>query len=217
MPKKLERWPVVQCKYCQSIIHLTITRDIDRKKFCSRSCSTQWHFKNNSNYANKNKSHSEITKLKMREIQIKKDKWKGETNPNYQGVISKGKKVSQINKELSSLRMRNGGAVKAKKGNKRQSSLQIRIEKILNELNINFISEYRMHQRKLVDIFIEPNFCIECDGDYWHSLPKQQEKDKEFNLYCKANNYKLLRLSETFIKNNYDNNIKEEILCHLAN
>lgn len=32
-----------------------------------------------------------------------------------------------------------------------------------------------------VDIFIEPDLCIEVDGEYWHTLPHMVERDNEVN------------------------------------
>lgn len=51
-----------------------------------------------------------------------------------------------------------------------------------------------------VDLFIEPNICIEVDGDYWHSLPKTILRDKEIDLNLNLLGYKVIRLSESDIK-----------------
>jgi very-short-patch-repair endonuclease len=216
MPKKLERL-IKFCLQCNNELKLNNTRDIERKKFCSKSCCTKWNFSNNLNFANKNKLHSDKTKKLLSYIKIVKKAWQGKENPNFAGKINKGRKVSDKNKKLSSQRMLDGGAIKAKKSNTKISSLQVKIENLLTDLDISFVSEFAIHSRKLVDIFIAPNICIECDGDYWHSLPRQKQKDIEFNEFCEKNNYKLLRLTESYIKNNSIETIKERILCHLAN
>lgn len=53
-----------------------------------------------------------------------------------------------------------------------------------------------------VDIFIDSKLIIECDGDYWHSLPKIQLSDKKKNEVWKENGYIVLRFSETQIETN---------------
>lgn len=46
------------------------------------------------------------------------------------------------------------------------------------------------------DIFIAPNICIFCDGDYWHNLPNSMGRDKKVNNFLFNNGYKILRFWE---------------------
>ena len=49
----------------------------------------------------------------------------------------------------------------------------------------------------IVDAYIPSlNLIIECDGVYWHSLPKAIIKDKIKNKYFKSEGFNLLRLTE---------------------
>lgn len=47
-----------------------------------------------------------------------------------------------------------------------------------------------------VDIFIEPNICIECDGYYWHSRPAAQIRDQIVTTTLQLMGYKVLRFWE---------------------
>jgi len=44
-----------------------------------------------------------------------------------------------------------------------------------------------------VDIFIEPNLCVEVDGVYFHSLPKSIQRDREIDNELKSNGYEVIR------------------------
>lgn len=63
-----------------------------------------------------------------------------------------------------------------------------------------------------VDIFIEPNICIEVDGDYWHNLPDTIRRDLEVNAILTENGFYMLRIREKTIMNDIGKvakNIKE--------
>lgn len=45
-----------------------------------------------------------------------------------------------------------------------------------------------------VDIFIEPNICIEIDGDYWHKRPQTAERDLIINHELNTLGYHILRI-----------------------
>lgn len=53
-----------------------------------------------------------------------------------------------------------------------------------------------------VDIFIPPNICIEADGDYWHSLPTNVERDIIVNSNLMKMGYIVLRFKGSEIKSN---------------
>ncbi|MFA5385574.1 MAG: DUF559 domain-containing protein [Eubacteriales bacterium] len=57
----------------------------------------------------------------------------------------------------------------------------------------------------LVDIYLpEVNLVIECDGEYWHSLPGRAEKDRERDQWLLEHGYKVIRLKEKELKTNPD-------------
>lgn len=61
----------------------------------------------------------------------------------------------------------------------------------------------------LPDIFIEPNICIFCDGDYWHNLPKIRSRDVFVNKHLRESGYTTLRFWEHEINNNIDSCVTE--------
>lgn len=67
-----------------------------------------------------------------------------------------------------------------------------------------------------LDIYIpELKLGIEYDGDYWHSLPALQERDKRKDLVCKERGIKLIRISESQWHNDNSTvkNMLKEHIC----
>jgi len=85
------------CKSCGKKIRLNVTRDIKRKKFCCRSCSTKWNIKYG-NAGMKGRKHSEESKIKMsssidRSME-NNGNWKGGLqNCEYKRRVIKSKRV----------------------------------------------------------------------------------------------------------------------------
>lgn len=87
--------------------------------------------------------------------------------------------------------------------NYRNTSIELKIRDILTSLGLTF--EYNkpilnIEHKYNCDIFLNKyNLIIECDGVYWHNLPKQKTMDNYRNkeIIC---SYNLLRLGENYIK-----------------
>jgi hypothetical protein len=100
---------------------------------------------------------------------------------------------AQTEKELS--RMRNGGAVKALKGNKNPSWPQTQTYENAKELYPEAILNYTLRIRKnkwysLDTAILSLKIDIEYDGKQWH---KDQEKDRKRDSEVKCLGWKVLR------------------------
>jgi len=60
---------------------------------------------------------------------------------------------------------------------------------------VDFIHQFT-YEMGIADFLIKPNIIIECDGDYWHNIPKVKARDKLKNRYLKENGYKVFRVWE---------------------
>ncbi|WP_342577221.1 DUF559 domain-containing protein [Psychrobacillus sp. FSL K6-2843] len=91
----------------------------------------------------------------------------------------------------------------------RKTSIEIIVEEILVKLNVEF--DIQKHISGFVaDFFIQSaGAVIEADGNYWHSRPEVIERDNRKNKAILSDGYKLLRLTETEIKQDPTNKIKE--------
>jgi very-short-patch-repair endonuclease len=86
------------------------------------------------------------------------------------------------------------------------------VQNALLALNIKFVkqklfvlSEGDSHQ---TDFFIEPNICIEVDGDYWHNLPKKKMRDAYIDKCLKEQGNKVVRIWEhEILKGQKDDNL----------
>jgi len=215
MPKKLNskeyefRSVIKHCLYCGKKLKLNCTRDINRKKFCSRRCIIFYSLENGI-IDLKGGKLSSVTKKKISDSQKRNGFWKGGNNPNYGGIITRGRKATQKEKDAARERMLNGGAAKARKASGgKTSSLEIKVGNYLREQGIDFKGQ-KIINNHAVDIFIEPDIIIECDGKYWHSLSVQIIRDIMFNKWCYDNKYCLIRLQEDEINNNQ---FKDKLSC----
>jgi very-short-patch-repair endonuclease len=81
-----------------------------------------------------------------------------------------------------------------------QTSIELRMQKLLDELNIRYETQKPIG-RYIVDIYIPGfNLIVECDGDYWHSLPERKKHDQKRNAWLRSQGYKIIRLWEHEIK-----------------
>ncbi len=144
-------------------------------------------------------------------------RWLGENNPNFRGRLKergagfqKGNTIN-VGKPSGMLGKYHSERTKEKMRQKRllqhfpfkDTSIEIKMQKALKEANIQF----RTHEPIIgqPDIFIKPNLCIFCDGDYWHNYPDGRERDKYVNHLLEKKGYSILRFWEHEIENNIGN------------
>jgi len=92
----------------------------------------------------------------------------------------------------------------------RDTSIEVKMQNILIEKDIIFEKHKPIFGQP--DIFIKPNICIFCDGDYWHNLDRGKKRDKIVNKVLKEKGYTILRFWEHQINNNINDCIREIIL-----
>lgn len=83
----------------------------------------------------------------------------------------------------------------------RESQGPTNIERIVyTELGLReiaFVPQYEIGGKFHVDAFLpDHNLIVECDGEYWHSLPGNVARDRSKDAYMEACGYKVLRLPE---------------------
>ena len=54
---------------------------------------------------------------------------------------------------------------------KKDTSIELKIEHLLNELGIRYEKQYRISKWVFDFYLTDFNFVIECQGDYWHANP----------------------------------------------
>lgn len=86
------------------------------------------------------------------------------------------------------------------KNRDRRTSIEIKMADELSMRGIEYIEQHNLGDKFLLDFFLpEYGIVIECDGDYWHSLPSSIRRDKAKNAYIKACGLSLYRFWESEI------------------
>jgi len=148
---------------------------------------------------NKNKTYSQkIRPTKERCLKIA-ERLKGNKN----GKWNKGVKKNLTNQQRSLLRDRFYKNLTLAR--KRGTGIERKLQWILQKNGIEFRSQYLLLGKYIIDIFVEPNIVIEADGDYWHTLPYVQVKDKRRDKELSENGYKVIRFWGSEINNNITN------------
>jgi len=101
------------------------------------------------------------------------------------------------------------------KKNMSNTSIERKVKKFLKKLGIDYTQSYSFYYFYFADFAIpKQRKIIECDGDYWHGTEKAQKRDKEINKFIKKKGWRILRLKEHEINNNFKK-IKKEIVAFL--
>jgi len=61
----------------------------------------------------------------------------------------------------------------------KNTKIEIILDNVLANLGIKYNKQKPISNKTIPDFFIEPNIAIYADGDYWHGLPHNIEKDKK--------------------------------------
>ena len=81
-----------------------------------------------------------------------------------------------------------------------RSSIEFTTERWLSDRQIEFEPQKQMGPW-LADFYLpSQNTVIECDGDYWHAIPKVRRRDRQKDGWMRHNGISIIRLSETEIK-----------------
>ena len=96
----------------------------------------------------------------------------------------------------------------------KDTSIEVALQLELTKRDIPFVKHKAVVPHHQCDIFIEPNIVVEADGDYWHNLPVQKEKDARVNAAMNAAGYLVLRYWEHEIRANAEGCVDEiEEIC----
>jgi very-short-patch-repair endonuclease len=117
--------------------------------------------------------------------------------------FKKGHKLPDNQRKLTSIRMKNGGALKARFAKRKKGDTKIEqlMENYLNEIKIQYVKKYRIDNFE-ADFFVPSiNLVIECDGEYWHNYPHHTKKDIERDYYMMKKGFYVVRFWEREIRN----------------
>lgn len=162
----------------------------ERQKFCSRDCASKHH-------ASIIKGKPWCLKSKPRVPCVCAQCGKSFTKYPSRAKEQKGTKADLCSKSCASAYISQIVA-----HSKKRTDIEIIMADLLRKNGIPFKEQALMFNKWTVDFLIEEwNLVVQCDGIYWHSLPKTAARDKGQNAYFKKVGVDLLRFNDQEIKN----------------
>ena len=80
------------------------------------------------------------------------------------------------------------------------SSIEIKVKEQLDEIGIRYVQQKRVYNGEryfFLDFYVPSlKLVIECNGDYWHSLPEKVERDKNLKKYVESTGRKIVFIWE---------------------
>ena len=171
-------YPKSQCLKCGNIFE--VKRKESTGKYCSRRCSDD---------TNKNPPAQWFEKACI-----------------VCGDVYKFQSKSTINRRKTCSRRCQG--VYSAKNQPKISSIEILLKEQFDKINLKYEQQFVIGYFVADFAFPEQMLVVECDGDYWHNLPKQQAQDKRKNDRYERNGWRVLRFWENEIKQNPENCLK---------
>lgn len=83
----------------------------------------------------------------------------------------------------------------------RETTIETLMYGELERRGVTFVKQSVVDGLWVVDALIPgPKVVVECDGEYWHSKPEMQRRDKRKDAYLRSRGYTVLRFPESAIR-----------------
>lgn len=87
------------------------------------------------------------------------------------------------------------------------TSIELKVKEQLDILGVRYIQQKRINDGKrnyFLDFYIPSlRLVIECNGDYWHTLPDKIERDKNLEKYVKSTGRNIIFIWEHEINDDW--------------
>jgi len=135
-------------------------------------------------------------------------------SPNVRAKMSAsrlGKKRGKYNITDDGRRRQREAVARGLHASNRVTSIEKLVKEVLDRLGIDYVFQYPV-ATYVADFYIPSrNLILECDGEYWHSLPAMQARDARHDTELQALGYTVARLSGAAIKADALNVVKERL------
>lgn len=201
------------CEKCEKHFIRCNSRINENTKFCSKSCSKSFTAIKNKYCVGRILSEETKRKIGIKQIGRKPNiEERKKKSISAKNMWLKHKKSGYLKKVIEE--MKNGKALQMRLKAKTRfsdTSIERKVENYLLFNEILYVKQFNTGV-SIADFWLpESNLIIECDGDYWHNLPKNKERNTKQNILLEKNDYNLLRLSEHDINNNFNTCIERII------
>jgi len=96
-----------------------------------------------------------------------------------------------------------------------ETSIEKKMRLALEEAKIVFKQEVKLGIYRADFLLTKSKIVLECDGEYWHSRPWSENRDKRKDFYLKNKGYKVIRIPEQRIKKSPETELINEIYKQL--
>lgn len=93
-------------------------------------------------------------------------------------------------------------SVKAMHKKKKDTTIELMIKDVIEKNNFKYEREKSIGKYRCDFYLPEYNLIVECDGDYWHSLPEVAARDIKKDHFLTEKGYKIARIKECEIREN---------------
>ena len=215
---RIKDHPKKKCALCEK--EFEYKRKDFAGKYCSRKCSDsvnknppvlwfektcevcekQYKFKSKST-ANRRKTCSRKCANKLKEIY-------GKNHPLYRRIDMNcefcGKAKAVIPAKINEFRFCSRQCLGANMAinQPRISSIELVLKEQFDIAGLDYEQQFPIDYYIPDFAFVKQKLVVECDGDYWHNLPKQKAKDRRKNGYYKLKGWRVIRFWEHEINKN---------------
>jgi very-short-patch-repair endonuclease len=100
--------------------------------------------------------------------------------------------------------------------NKKPTKLELLGKQIMDEVGLEYLEQVEMFNKFIVDVLIESKkTVIQWDGEYWHKMKKNRDRDISQDKYLAKCGYKVLRYTDKQIKKDRED-VKKSIIKELS-
>ena len=172
--------------------HKDLWKDDAYKQKMINLFNTKEAIKNRSNAQKKRYSDPKVRKEQSKKMKIIMNK--PEIRKKYEWVYSD----EEVKQKIRAARMKQQLPTE-------YTFIEIKMFDALKSAGICFTPQKPLENRFIVDVFIEPNYIVECDGDYWHNYPEGTDRDRKRDEFLKNKGYIISRFWERDINSNIHN------------
>jgi len=227
----------IKCKQCSTEIEKTPNDD---QKFCSKECYKDYvkengvlfekqfgedhpRYKGKSSYECEECGEKfEAYESKSRKYCSKECYWNDRSKNPLKFNQNRINEWAEKNPKKHKKAGRKGAKVTFEKlaSGEEKTSIEEVVEKALQNIGTNFVYEHPITENgnelvTSIDFAIpERKIAIYCDGDYWHSSEKVEERDKNINRKLENMGWKVVRYTGTEIR---ENDISSQIAKEVTN
>ena len=88
---------------------------------------------------------------------------------------------------------------------KANTDIEMAMKEALDKKSIKYVQQHNVDNKFLIDFaLLKDKIAIECDGEYWHRLPRNRHIDFLKERYLRSKGWRVVRFTDKLINGNID-------------